>query len=286
MDKRFLYGYVKFEAKIKTLTGLRIGGRRETIEIGGIDLQAIKDPVTGFPYIPGSSLKGKLRSLVEKINNKVILQPDGKREAGEPYGIDGKKPEELATGKEYFIIRIFGNHKGDVGLEPRLIVRDFICLEKDRDKIYEIKVENIVNRITGTAEHPREVERVRKGIEFKGEIIYKLLGWGILEEKDVLNQAKEELKKLEQAIEYLMKYDYLGGSGTRGYGKVALWFEKIEVELDGKKTELILQADKNRGTFKINVKGEQNELVNYLKEFMEKIYLTALQEAKEYGEQI
>ena len=92
------------------------------------------------------------------------------------------------------------------------------------------------------------------------------------------------MEKLKQAIEYLVKYDYLGGSGTRGYGKIALWFDKIEIELDGKRTELIL--DKRPQGFSVKVQGEQNELVNYLKDLMEKVYLVSLNEAKEYGEQI
>lgn len=58
---------------LECVTGTRIGGTQEKFEIGGIDNPVIKDPLTDLPYIPGSSLKGKLRHLLEwAINTKAV----------------------------------------------------------------------------------------------------------------------------------------------------------------------------------------------------------------------
>jgi len=273
---KFSYGYIRFYMRIKSLTGLRIGGRKETIEIGAIDNPVIKG-VDGFPYIPGSSLKGKLRSLVEKINTKFDLKE------GEPYGEKDKNPDELARNPEYFIIRIFGNHKGDVGLEPRIIVRDFVIdktstsdsLKVDRsrllEKIYELKQENVINRIEGKAEHPREIERVVPGVIFKGEIVYKLLGWTFLSKEEVINQVKKEIEELKKAIIYLMKYDYLGGSGTRGYGKVSVYIDRIEIKLEDNQGVIVISENgsKVEGSYDISIKGLIETLQSFFKEINE-----------------
>jgi len=321
VNNNFIYGYIKVEASIKTLTGLRIGGRRETIEIGGTDLIVIKDPVTELPYIPGSSLKGKLRSLIEKIDGMFgifefndsrapkeeiykfledIKNKKIKIESPEPFGInikdDIKKDldilKKIAT--DFPIIRMFGNHKGDPGIEPRLIIRDFLLdVEKTKkylnikdgdikDKIYEIKPENAINRIDGKAKDPREVERVTRNVVFKGEIVYKMLGWGILSEKDVIDQLKEDIEKLKKAVEYLVKYDYLGGSGTRGYGKVAIYIEKIEVE-DIKGNKVTLKWENNK-VIKVNGDGNvYSEIVERLEGFMSHINNISLEEEKSYA---
>ncbi|WP_297499767.1 type III-A CRISPR-associated RAMP protein Csm3, partial [Thermococcus sp.] len=71
MDRHF-YGKVVIRGRIKALTGLHIGSQRDVSEIGGIDNPVIKDPHTGLPYIPGSSLKGKLRSLFEVFTNSKL----------------------------------------------------------------------------------------------------------------------------------------------------------------------------------------------------------------------
>jgi len=321
-NKEFIYGYIKIEANVKTLAGLRIGGRRETIEIGSMDLIVIKDPVTELPYIPGSSLKGKLRSLIERIDGifgVFELKVTGesrlsreeidkflenvknikiKAENPEPFGIkiESIKDEDYLyvlrkIAIDFPIIRMFGNHKGEPGLEPRLIVRDFLLdVEKTRkilnikdddikDKIYEIKPENVINRIDGKAKDPREVERITRNVVFKGELIYKMLGWGILSKNEVIEQTKVDIEKLKKAMEYLIKYDYLGGSGTRGYGKVAIYVEKIEIEdIKGNKATLIWENDK------VKVEGNAYpEVVEKLKEFMLYINKTSLEEERSYA---
>src|SRR3989338_11494456 len=57
---------------MQCVSGLRIGGSKDTIEIGGMDNPIIRNPLDKFPYIPGSSIKGKMRSLLEwEIDGKL-----------------------------------------------------------------------------------------------------------------------------------------------------------------------------------------------------------------------
>ncbi|MCM8825814.1 MAG: type III-A CRISPR-associated RAMP protein Csm3, partial [Candidatus Omnitrophica bacterium] len=71
-----LIGKAVIKAAIKVETGLRIGGSSTGVKIGGVDQPVISDPF-GKPYIPGSSLKGKLRSLIERKEN-VAFNSEGK----------------------------------------------------------------------------------------------------------------------------------------------------------------------------------------------------------------
>src|SRR5262249_54211077 len=141
-------------------SGLRVGGSKEDVEIGGMDNPVIRHPLTKLPYIPGSSLKGKLRSLLEYAEGKVLT--DG-RGAGEPCG---------CARDDCLVCRVFGPHKEPRhGLGPtRIIVRDALLtdkwkgeLEKLREEglLYvEVKTENMIDRRTGVATNPRPVERV------------------------------------------------------------------------------------------------------------------------------
>lgn len=61
-----LLGKIVIKGIIHTLTGLHIGAGRESIEIGALENTVLVDPVTKQPYIPGSSIKGKMRSLLER----------------------------------------------------------------------------------------------------------------------------------------------------------------------------------------------------------------------------
>lgn len=212
-----LTGYKVITGILKCETGLHIGGSADQIEIGGVDLPIIKQPVTGEPFIPGSSLKGKMRSQLEKKEGKV-------NDKGEPCGCGREDCK---------ICKIFGAHKNtrhNLGA-TRILVRDAFFNNKTRDEYQtmlkekgisyiEKKTENIVNRKTGTAEHPRSQERVPSGAEFNIEIVLQLYdtdGDG----KDLIDFVKEGLKHVQST--------YLGGYGSRGSGKVSF----NDMKLDG-----------------------------------------------------
>jgi CRISPR-associated protein Csm3 len=196
-------------------TGLHIGGSQDVIEIGGVDSPVIKHPFTKEPYIPGSSLKGKMRSLLERKHEKIS---------------DGKP---CSCGNENCLVcRIFGSHgKPRYSLGPtRILVRDANLSQKTRDEYkdlaakggilpLEIKTENIVDRIKGTAEHPRFLERVPAGAKFDMEIALQILESD--NEKAIINFVKEGL--------LLVQDTYLGGLGSRGSGKVKF----IDLTIDG-----------------------------------------------------
>ena len=210
--------YVLITGYIKTKTGMHIGASKESISIGGIDNPVICSPHNNLPYIPGSSLKGKIRTLLEYHLGKV--------ESGEPHS---------CTDENCPICRIFGpgstEHQKESQFGPsRAIFRDAFPESEDDVKIEE-KVENRINRLTATAEHPRHMERVAPDSLFKFEISYR-----IFDEKD-----EEILKYLLQGLK-LLENDYLGGSGSRGYGKVVFLAERegdeSTIKVDGETKSL------------------------------------------------
>ena len=209
MSDKLLH-YRKLTGTITCETGLRIGGSKEDIEIGGMENPIIRHPITDEPYIPGSSLKGKVRSLLEQ-----------------KYGLVTPRGEPCGCG-ECMVCRVFGPHKNpqhELG-PTRILVRDADLTADSRDRLErakedksifyaEVKTENIINRLTGTAEHPRTVERVPAGTEFDFEIAARIFERD--DEAEIMGLIEEGLSLLEQ--------DYLGSSGSRGYGKVKFAYE-------------------------------------------------------------
>jgi len=194
---------MKFE--IELLEGMRIGGAGGGLEIGGVDpnLMALKDPISGEPYIPGSSLKGKLRSTLEKEHG---LGRDGK-----PCGC-GKMGCPVCP--------VFGAHmnlRAESGIS-RLSVRDAHFTESYRktwklNPVFEAKTENTIDRSRGTAENPRTQERVPAGAVFQAEMVLKVF------ERD--NDGKM-VKDLKNALAIVQRLDSLGAGGSRGSGRIAI----------------------------------------------------------------
>jgi len=214
-----LLGYQKITGTITCVTGLRIGGSSEVIEIGGLDNPIIKHPLTNEPYVPGSSLKGKMRALLEFKLNKV--HPEGKVHEYDASTCKTDCP----------ICRIFGVAKGEGSPfgPSRLIVRDARLISNgSADKTRtERKWENVINRIKGTAENPRQMERVPAGTTFKLEMDYRV--FDVDGDKGATDLALfvHVLRGLR-----LIELDTLGGSGSRGYGKVS--FDTVTIhKLDG-----------------------------------------------------
>lgn len=206
-------------------TGLHIGSGRDAVEIGGVDSPVIKHPYTQQPYIPGSSLKGKLRSLLEWALGKI--DPEGK-----PWGM-GKAHNAADSGDA--ILRIFGttDEKWQGG-PTRVIIRDLHLQKEWVNRLMERslpmtedKTEVIIDRIQGKAGAfgPRTIERIPAGAKFDVEILFREFSI----DDDGGETDRQCLGRLLEAMKLLEK-DALGGSGSRGYGKVRFQNLKLDGE--------------------------------------------------------
>lgn len=200
--------------QIEILTGLHIGAGKESVEIGGVDNPIVKNPYTHEPYIPGSSLKGKMRCLMEWITNSV-------ESSGETWeNRTENESDKLAIDP---ILRIFGttNNKWVAG-PTRLVVRDAYLNKKWKGQIIERglplteeKFENNINRIQGKAgQGIRKTERVPASAVFDMEMVYRVFDMG--------DEGKTDTENLSHiyAMLRLLEQDALGGSGSRGYGRI------------------------------------------------------------------
>ncbi len=262
-----LEGKIVITGNIRTETGLSIGGATVGLDIGGVDNPVIKN-AEGKPYIPGSSLKGKMRSLLEKANG---LATDDKR----IWVVPNEISIHMCNEPECVVCNIFGRTTrkepysspggGAIKIEKenvtptRLIVRDAVLSEDSVKKLRglktdleftEVKWENVIDRITSAAT-PRQMERVPEGAEFKFGMIYN-----VFTESD-----KSNLREVFKALE-LLEHDYLGGSGSRGYGKVK--FEDVNVYWNSK-------ADYENGDVdtetKTSINGEYKTPASIVKNF-------------------
>jgi len=186
---------IKFSTELEIITGLHIGDSSDNVEIGGIDNPVIRRTLDNVPYIPGSSLKGKIRSLLEQIAGSADV--GGNDQINELFGFaKDNKPSKI----------IFRDAYMSEASVKQLQESEFT------DMPYaEVKFENVIDRGEGTAMHPRQMERIPAGVTFNVEIIINVWdndGDGI-QLIDLLNKG---IKALEN--------DYLGGSGSRGYGQV------------------------------------------------------------------
>lgn len=197
-----MYAKIKISGDILVKTGMHIGGSSAFAAIGAVDSPVIKDVRTNLPMIPGSSLKGKMRSLLAKEFNEAVVEPNH----------DDPR-----------IIRLFGSAKGKVK-RSRLLFSDMVLANEGElrnaglQSMTEVKFENSISRLTAVA-NPRQIERTVRGSIFELDLIYEV------EEADEL---LEDMEMLAEGMK-LLQYDYLGGSGSRGYGKVA--FQNLEAEL-------------------------------------------------------
>lgn len=209
-----LTNIIEINAKLVLKTGLHIGAGDSEMHIGGIDNTVIKHPITQSPYIPGSSLKGKIRTLLEWRSGEV--QHDPLKLSDTKYA---KDPEAVKN-----ILRLFGisgdtknaeKEVAEIGVS-RLAFWDCALnaewekrIRDDNQLLTEAKSENTIDRITATAGNPRQTERVPAGAEFDFKLTLRQFEG---DSDDLLNLVLKGLRLLE--------LDSLGGSGSRGYGKV------------------------------------------------------------------
>ena len=196
------FAKIKVTGQIRLETGLHIWTSNAFAAIGATDSPVIKDPITNLPIIPGSSIKGKMRTLLAKVYNTTLAEKPGD---------DGE-----------ILSRLFGNSSDKNYKVGRLIFRDAFLINKDEldslgVKSYtEVKFENTIDRITAEA-NPRQIERAIRKSAFAFELIYEVTDKS-------QTQVEEDFKVILDGLK-LLELDYLGGSGSRGYGKVT--FEKL-----------------------------------------------------------
>ena len=215
-----LRGRVFVQGNIRAVTGLHIGGAAGALEIGGVDSPVIRSPMTNQPYIPGSSLRGKMRSLTERLHGSQQNMRIGKG-----VFVHVCRQEKLSN-DEYLAIfqgcpvcSVFGVTGDEAVPHPTsLIVRDIFLgadsvakLERaETDFPYtEIKWEATIDRVTSAAV-PRQIERVPAGAIFEGfELVYNIYD----------QPGRDHFSTVIKALQ-LVEEDYLGGLGSRGGGKV------------------------------------------------------------------
>lgn len=193
--------------KVEVLTGLHIGAGNDSVQIGGVDSAVIKDPRTSHPYIPGSSLKGKIRCLLETEGGYNEMDDTINK-------LFGATSEYLSANR---------NNKNYAQTATRLIFQDMFLSEEDKKRFSsgevntEFKTEIKIDRSKGSAKDGalRSVERVPPQTVFTGKIFIRY------EDEAELKEINDILKKGVS----LLNSDYLGGSGSRGYGAV-----KIELD--------------------------------------------------------
>lgn len=230
--------------KIRLLTGLHIGSGNTEMHIGGTDNTVIKDPITHRPYIPGSSLKGKMRSMLEwhaglvgdtkgnvlNFSHLERLQDEPKQtRARNILKLFGVAPEGV---DKIDSVKTIGPSR--LSFWDCFLTKDWIKKIDGRHMLLtETKMENTIDRIHGTA-NPRSTERVIAGSEFDFKLSMRV-------HDDDNGLIEELLKGLK-----LLEMTGLGGSGSRGYGKIEFsdlksddkdWMEKLR--------ELTLSEDNN-----------------------------------------
>lgn len=201
---------INIVGKLTLLTGLHIGGSSDNVEIGGIDNIVIRtarrvgDGNGGYkldnqPYIPGSSLKGKMRCLLEQMRGKVLGKSE---EVNALCGITEDKKANLLGVRSALIVR-------DAYLDNNSV--SLLGNSENLSRYTENKYENSIKRVEGTAENPRQTERIPAGASFDVNYVINVWDDG-KSESELLSLLREGLNALEN--------DYLGGSGSRGYGQI------------------------------------------------------------------
>ncbi len=226
---------IKVTGTIELLTGLHIGASNDSMQIGGYDSVVVRNPLDNRPYIPGSSLKGKLRSLIE-ISDGTVSD-------------NGDVTSKIDTDS----VALFGNSSDAKDKTnymchaSRLIVRDAEMInvdefDKDNVPLTEGKTEASINRITSKA-MPRTFERVPRGAKFGLNMIINVMDFS--EDINKVNsdtkispdkkaqilssfakQSEANLKAILDRAFKLLADDYLGGQGSRGYGEVKISLDK------------------------------------------------------------
>lgn len=191
-----MFAKIEISGTIEIVTGLHIGGSSAFSAIGAVDAPVIMDTRTNQPMIPGSSLKGKMRALLAKQYNTAIAK--------------------TADDDAECLTNLFGSAKSKK--ESRVLFTDMFLDNLDELKragltgATEVKFENSISRMTAVA-NPRQIERVVRGAKFPMQLIYEYT------DKTDEETLLQDFRILKEGFK-LLEYDYLGGSGSRGYGRI------------------------------------------------------------------
>ncbi len=213
-----MYAKIQITGILEVKTGLHIGGNGAFAAIGAVDSPVLKDVRTGLPLIPGSSLKGKMRSLLAKeFNTDAVKQHDD---------------------DHHRLTRVFGSAKKGAIQRSRILISDMIMKNADElrkigiQSMTEVKFENTINRATAVA-NPRQIERVIRGAQFNLDFMYEME-----DEKELV----EDMEVIAEGMK-LLQYDYLGGNGSRGYGKVTFSNVLAETVIGDVPDEMLKQCN-------------------------------------------
>ena len=224
------YGKYHLSGLIKCVTSLHIGGTTTGVEIGGVDNPVIKDPLTDRPYIPGSSLKGKLRSISEWSLGLIERHPkhsgyqayDCRELKNSPPAEDQKEAFARWQGA-YTVGRLYGAASDENTIREkagptRLTIRDSFLDDASisglqnslgRGVFTEVKTENALDRVTSEA-NPRPIELVPAGSKFEFTCLV-----------DMYDPADRQLLRDLFAAMRVLEHSSLGGSGSRGHGQIS-----------------------------------------------------------------
>lgn len=200
--QKALLGKMLIKAVLKVETGMHIGGGNDYAPIGAVDSPFIRDTLTHAPIIPGSTIKGKLRTLLAKNSCQGYIL----------HTVD--EDNEI-------IKRLFGSSGEKFACPARLQFFD-LFITKDTEELFgknidtdtyigEVKFENAIKRTTGVA-NLRQIERVPAGVKFDFKLVYNI---------ENQSEIDQDMKTLAEGLQ-LLQIDYLGGHGSRGYGRVSL----------------------------------------------------------------
>ena len=200
-----LCGKILFSGVLTVETGMHIGASSDFAPIGSVDTPFVRDVLTQEPIIPGSSLKGKLRTLLARNQCDNYLLND--------------------IGDDNLIIkRLFGSV--NPVQQARLQFYDLFVTEESKELFSnidtdtfmgEVKFENTIKRFSGEA-NPRQIERVPAGMKFNFKLVYNV---------ECEEDFTTDLKALKDGLT-LLETDYLGGHGSRGYGRVNITINEVK----------------------------------------------------------
>ncbi len=231
-----LIGKLILEGEMHCETGLHVGAGKGSLEIGGADNPVVKD-AHGRPYVPGSTLRGRIRALLEQATGAAVpseLVYISKRKGQEVRIHQSDRPDDeicILFGRSPSRMEKVGggdiesNHATPARLSvfDAPLVADSITPQMREtldDELTEVKSENAIDRITSQA-NPRTLERVPAGAKFRIRMVLDLL---CAEDAALAALVVQGLRLLED--------DALGGGGSRGSGRVS--FNGLKLTWRGK----------------------------------------------------